>query len=55
MRRKIVIPTALLIAVLAIGGGLAVTHKGPLPKRFRMMARSPAGARRYYAAQSAAQ
>jgi membrane fusion protein, multidrug efflux system len=32
MRRKIVIPTALLIAVLAIGGGLAVTHKGPFER-----------------------
>src|SRR6266851_1085212 len=32
MRRKIVIPTALLIAVLAIGGGLAVTHKGSVSK-----------------------
>src|SRR5258705_5618036 len=29
MRRRIVIPTALLMAVLAIGGGLAVMHKGP--------------------------
>src|SRR5205807_10079615 len=29
MRRKIVIPAALLIAVLAVGGVLAVTHKLP--------------------------
>src|SRR5712671_6579491 len=29
MRRKIVIPTVLLIAVLGIGGGLALTHTGP--------------------------
>src|SRR6266481_3494540 len=32
MRRKIVIPTVLLLAVLAIGGGLAVTHKGPFER-----------------------
>jgi membrane fusion protein, multidrug efflux system len=32
MRRRIVIPTVLLIAVLAIGGGLAVTHKGPFER-----------------------
>jgi multidrug efflux system membrane fusion protein len=32
MRRKIVIPSALLIAVLAIGAGLAVTHKGPFER-----------------------
>jgi multidrug efflux system membrane fusion protein len=32
MRRKIVIPSALLIAVLAIGGGLAVTHTGPFER-----------------------
>ena len=32
MRRKIVIPTALLLAILAIGGGLAVTHKGPFER-----------------------
>src|ERR1700704_5262443 len=32
MRRKIVIPAAVLIAVLAIGGGLAVTHKGPFER-----------------------
>ncbi len=32
MRRKIVIPTAVLIAVLTIGGGLAVTHKGPFER-----------------------
>jgi multidrug efflux system membrane fusion protein len=38
MRRKIVIPTALAIAVLAIGGGLAVTHRGP----FERPAPSPA-------------
>jgi membrane fusion protein, multidrug efflux system len=29
MRRKIVIPAALLIAVAGIGGGLALTHTGP--------------------------
>jgi len=29
MRRKIVIPTVLLIAVVGIGGGLALTHTGP--------------------------
>src|SRR5882762_8581127 len=29
MRRKIVIPSVLLIAILAIGGGLALTHTGP--------------------------
>jgi membrane fusion protein, multidrug efflux system len=29
MRRKIVIPTALLIAVVGIGGGLLLTHTGP--------------------------
>jgi membrane fusion protein, multidrug efflux system len=29
MRRKIVVPTALLIAVVGIGGGLALTHTGP--------------------------
>jgi multidrug efflux system membrane fusion protein len=38
MRRKIVIPTALASAVLAIGGGLAVTHRGP----FERPAPSPA-------------
>src|SRR5712672_1406832 len=32
MRRKIVIPTVLLLAVLAIGGGLAVTHRGPFER-----------------------
>jgi multidrug efflux system membrane fusion protein len=32
MRRKIVIPTALLIAVVAIGGGLALTHTGPFER-----------------------
>ena len=32
MRRKIVISSALLIAVLAIGGGLAVTHKFPFER-----------------------
>src|SRR5258707_3231930 len=41
MRRKIVIPTALLIAVLAIGGGLAVTHKGPFDGRARPPAAPP--------------
>jgi multidrug efflux system membrane fusion protein len=32
MRRKIVIPSALLITVLAIAGGLAVTHKFPFER-----------------------
>jgi multidrug efflux system membrane fusion protein len=32
MRRKIVISSALLITVLAIGGGLAVTHKFPFER-----------------------
>jgi multidrug efflux system membrane fusion protein len=32
MRRKIVISTALLIAVLAIGGGLAATHRFPFER-----------------------
>src|SRR6266403_5061301 len=32
MRRKIVIPTVLLIAVAAIGGGLALTHTGPFER-----------------------
>src|SRR5882757_5249441 len=32
MRRKIVIPTVLLIAVVAIGGGLALTHTGPFER-----------------------
>jgi multidrug efflux system membrane fusion protein len=32
MRRKIVISSALLIAVLALGGGLAVTHKFPFER-----------------------
>jgi multidrug efflux system membrane fusion protein len=32
MRRKIVISAALLIAILAIGGGLAVTHKFPFER-----------------------
>src|SRR5260370_26930651 len=32
MRRKMVISAGLLIAVLAIGGGLAVTHKGPFER-----------------------
>jgi multidrug efflux system membrane fusion protein len=32
MRRKIVIPTALLIAVVGIGGGLALTHTGPFER-----------------------
>src|SRR5882757_1252382 len=32
MRRKIVIPTVLLIAVLGIGGGLALTHTGPFER-----------------------
>src|SRR5712692_5725625 len=32
MRRKIVIPAALLIAVVAIGGGLAVTHRFPFER-----------------------
>src|SRR5712672_1699674 len=32
MRRTIVIPTVLLLAVLAIGGGLAVTHRGPFER-----------------------
>jgi multidrug efflux system membrane fusion protein len=40
MRRTIVIPSALLIAVLAIGGGLAVTHTGP----FKRPAPPPAAA-----------
>src|SRR5947207_4827316 len=29
MRRKIVIPGVLLIAIVGIGGGLALTHTGP--------------------------
>lgn len=32
MRRKIVISAALLIAVMAIGGGLAVTHRFPFER-----------------------
>jgi multidrug efflux system membrane fusion protein len=32
MRRKIVIPTVLLIAVVAIGGGLALTHTFPFER-----------------------
>ena len=32
MRRKIVIPTVLLIAVVGIGGGLALTHTGPFER-----------------------
>src|SRR5712691_8932006 len=32
MRRKIVIPTALLIALLAVGGVLAFTHKFPFER-----------------------
>jgi multidrug efflux system membrane fusion protein len=32
MRRKIVISTALLIAVLAVGGGLAATHRFPFER-----------------------
>jgi membrane fusion protein, multidrug efflux system len=32
MRRKIVIPSALLITVLTLGGGLAVTHKFPFER-----------------------
>jgi multidrug efflux system membrane fusion protein len=32
MRRKIVIPSVLLIAILAIGGGLALTHTGPFER-----------------------
>jgi multidrug efflux system membrane fusion protein len=32
MRRKIVIPTVFLIAVVAIGGGLALTHTGPFER-----------------------
>src|SRR5882757_10003616 len=32
MRRKIVIPAVLLIAVVAIGGGLALTHTGPFER-----------------------
>ena len=32
MRRKIVIPAALLIAVVGIGGGLALTHTGPFER-----------------------
>src|ERR1700704_3830422 len=32
MRRKIVIPSVLLIAILAIGGGLALTHTGPVER-----------------------
>src|SRR6195256_3802058 len=32
MRRKIVIPSVLLIAVVGIGGGLALTHTGPFER-----------------------
>src|SRR5215470_18640150 len=32
MRRKIVIPAVLLIAVVGIGGGLALTHVGPFER-----------------------
>jgi membrane fusion protein, multidrug efflux system len=32
MRRQIIIPAALLVAVLAIGGGLAVTHRFPFER-----------------------
>src|ERR1700719_2307616 len=32
MRRKIVIPAALLIAVVGISGGLALTHTGPFER-----------------------
>jgi multidrug efflux system membrane fusion protein len=32
MRRKIVIPIALLIGVVGIGGGLALTHSGPFKR-----------------------
>jgi membrane fusion protein, multidrug efflux system len=32
MRRKIAIPAVLLVAVLAIAGGLAVTHRFPFER-----------------------
>ena len=32
MRRKIVIPTALLVAIVAIGGGLALTRTAPFQR-----------------------
>ena len=41
MRRKIVISSALLIAVLALGGGLAVTHKFPFERAEPAAASTP--------------